>query len=107
MIVELVYCVTLWLHAFPAQDVSAYISPREFVSGTFIDASRHCRLTFGALGENYEGDDITMKSRTIGAIAPRETENRQRGYFFLSFQNEQRIVRNHWTETAATNDVIA
>lgn len=55
MLVELVYAIAFWLHAFPASDgVSASISPRELVTGTPLDARKHCVLPFGAHVQTHE-----------------------------------------------------
>lgn len=107
MIIELVYCMTFWIHAFPAVDgVSATISPRELVTGIAIDASKHCRLPFGSYVQTHEQHDNSMSSRTIGAITLRPTGNRQGGYYFFSLQTGRRIIRNKWTEIPMPADVI-
>lgn len=107
MIVELVYSMTLWLHAFPARDgVSSTISPRELVTGVTIDASRHCVIPFGAYVQTHEQHDNTMAPRTIGALALRPTGNQQGGHHFFSLQSGRTIVRNRWTEIPMPMDVI-
>lgn len=107
MIIELVYAMTFWLHAFPAQDgVSQSISPRELVTGVAIDAARHCVIAFGTYVQTHEQHDNSMQTRTIGAIALRPSGNVQGGHFFLSLQTGRRIIRNHWTEVPMPADVI-
>eukprot|EP00178_Gracilaria_changii_P013526 TRINITY_DN381_c1_g1_i1.p1 TRINITY_DN381_c1_g1~~TRINITY_DN381_c1_g1_i1.p1 ORF type:complete len:1004 (-),score=118.29 TRINITY_DN381_c1_g1_i1:1292-3985(-) len=108
MIAELVYAMNFWLHAFPAQDgVSATMSPREMITGTTIDARKHCMVPFGAYVQTHEEHDNTLATRTIGAIALRPTGNTQGGHFFYSLMTGQRIVRNRWTEVPMPADVIS
>lgn len=107
LLIELVYSMTFWLHAFPANDgVSTAISPRELLTGTAIDSKKHCRLPFGAYVQTHEDHDNTMTARTVGAIALRPTCNMQGGHYFLSLATGRRIVRNHWTELPMTAGVI-
>lgn len=107
MIVEMVYAVNFWLHAFPARDgVSAHISPRELVTGRMLDARKHCVIAFGTYVQTHEPHDNTMASRTVGAIALRPTGNAQGGHYFLSLATGRLIVRNHWTELPAPADAI-
>lgn len=107
MIVELVYSMTFWLHAFPARDgVSSSISPRELVSGVAIDANKHCVIPFGAYVQTHEQHDNSMGSRTIGALALRPTGNVQGGHYFYNLQTGRRVVRNRWTEIPMPTDVI-
>lgn len=107
MVVELIYCNTFWLHAFPAVDgVSSVISPRELVTGVAIDARKHCNIPFGAYVQTHEQHNNSMSTRTIGAIALRPTGNVQGGHYFFSLQTGRRIVRNRWTEVPMPSDVI-
>lgn len=107
MIVEMVYTMTFWLHAFPALDgVSAHMSPREIITGVPITAEKHCVIPFGAYVQTHEQHDNTMKSRTVGALALRPTGNAQGGHFFLSLQTGKRISRNRWTELPIPADVV-
>ncbi|MEM9592233.1 MAG: reverse transcriptase domain-containing protein, partial [Pseudomonadota bacterium] len=108
MVIELVYAMTFWLHAFPARDgVSETVSPRELVTGIVLDANKHCRIPFGAYAQTHEEHDNTMASRTVGAIALRPTGNAQGGYLFYSLQSGRCINRNHWTEVPMPVDAIA
>lgn len=108
MLVELVYAVNFWLHAFPARDgVSTQISPRELVTGMMIDAKKHCVIAFGTYVQTHEPHDSSMKGRTTGAIALRPTGNAQGGHYFLSLETGRIIVRNHWTTMPAPAEVIA
>lgn len=107
MLIELVYAMNFWIHAFPASDgVSSTISPRELVTGVRLDAHKHCVLPFGAYVQTHEQHDNTMQTRTIGAIALRPTGNAQGGHFFFSLQTGKRINRNRWTEIPIPADVI-
>lgn len=107
LVVELVYAMTFWIHAFPADDgVSATISPRELVTGIGIDSVKHCMIPYGAYVQTHEEHDNTMTSRTIGALALRPTGNAQGGHYFYSLQTGRRIVRNNWTEVPMPADVI-
>lgn len=107
MIVELVYAMTFWLHAFQAQDgLSAHMSPREIVNGAKITADKHCVIPLGAYAQTHEQHDNTMSSRTVGAIALRSTGNSQGGHFFFSLQTGKRISRNYWTELTMPADVV-
>lgn len=108
MVIELVYAMTFWLHAFPARDgVSATVSPRELVTGLVLDANKHCRIPFGAYAQTHEEHDNTMGSRTVGAIALRPTGNAQGGHLFFSLQTGRCINRNHWTEVPMPSDAIS
>lgn len=107
MIVELVYSMTFWIHAFPtANGLSRTISPRELVTGVMLDASKHCVVPFGAYVQTHEEHDNTMSTRTIGAIALRPTGNAQGGHYFMSLETGRRINRNKWTEVPMPVDVI-
>ena len=73
MVVELVYAMNFWIQSFPARDgVSAYIIPRELVTGMMLDAGKHCVIPFGSYAQTHEIHDNTM---TIGAVAIRPTGN--------------------------------
>lgn len=107
MVAELVYAMTFWIHAFPADDgASATISPRELVTGIALDSTKHCMIPYGAYVQTHEQHDNTMASRTIGAIALRPTGNAQGGHFFYSLSTGRRIVRNNWAEVPMPADVI-
>lgn len=107
MMVELVYAMTFWIHAFPAIDgVSAAISPRELITGVNINAARHCVIPFGAYVQTHEPHDNSMESRTTGAIALRPTGNAQGGHYFFNLQTGRRISRNHWTEIPTPVEAI-
>ena len=76
MMVELVYSMTFWLHAFPANNgILATISPRELIMGMRIDCLKHCMLPFGAYMQTHEQHDNSMAPHTIGAIALHPTGN--------------------------------
>lgn len=107
MIVELVYAMTFWLHAFPAVDgVSPHISPREIVTGVPISANKHCVIPFGAYAQTHEQHDNSMDSRTVGTLALRPTGNAQGGHFFLSLRTGKRISRNRWNELPVPADAV-
>lgn len=107
MIVELVYAMNFWIHAFPACDgVSEHISPREIVTGVSLDANKHCVVPFGAYVQTHEQHDNSMATRTIGAITLRPSGNAQGGHYFLSLQTGRRIIRNKWTEVPMPADVV-
>lgn len=96
MVVELVYALNFWIHAFPVRDgVSAHISPRELLTGMMLDARKHCVILFGAHTQTHQVPDNTMTSRTIEAIALRPIGNAQGGRYFFSLTTERLIVRNH------------
>lgn len=108
MVVELVYAMNFWLHAFPARDgVCSHISPRELITGMALDAKKHCVISFGTYVQTHEPHDNTMASRTIGAIALRPSGNAQGGHYFYSLATGRLIVRNNWTELPMPADVIA
>lgn len=76
MVVELVYAMSFWLHAFPANDgVLDTISPRELVTGMVLDANKHFVVSFGACVQAHEEHDNTMATRTIGVITLRPSGN--------------------------------
>lgn len=88
MVVELVYDMTFWVHAFPAENgLSGAMSPRELMTGVGIDYTKHCLIPFGAYAQTHEQHDNTMSTRTIGAIALRPTGNTQGGHYFYSLSN--------------------
>lgn len=61
VMVELVYTMNFWIHAFPAFDgVSDKISPRELVTGVKLYARRHCVVLFGTYVQTHEQNDKTM-----------------------------------------------
>lgn len=95
MVAELVYNISLCLHAIPETDgVSQTISPREIVTGVAIDASTHCRLPIGTYVQTHEQHDNSMKSSTVGAIALRPSGNAQGAHYFLRLQSGRRIIRH-------------
>lgn len=107
MMVELLYAITFWIHAFPEIDgVSATISPREIVTGVTISAGRHFVIPFGAYVQTHEPHDKSMESKTTGAIALRPIGNAQGGHYFFNSQIGRRISRNHWTEIPMPIEVI-
>jgi hypothetical protein len=93
MIVELVTFVMLWLNAFPpSSGVSKTYSPRTIMTGTTLDYSKHCKLTFGAYVETHEENNPTnnMKERTRAAICLGPTTNFQGSYKFLCLRTGRR-----------------
>lgn len=107
VIVELVYTMIFWLHAFPVLDgVSAHISPREIVTGVRITAEKHCVIPFGAYAQTHQQNGNTTDSRTVGALALRPTGKAQGGNFFLNLQTGKRIRRNRWTELPIPTYVV-
>lgn len=108
MVIELVYAMTFYLHAFPVRHgFSATLSPREMVTGVDLDANKHCLVPFVAYVQSHEEHDKIMASRTIGAIALRPIGNAQGGHYFYSLPTGRSISRNKWTKGPMPADVIA
>lgn len=106
IVMESVYAMTFWLHAFPTQDrESETSSPKEVVSGITLDANNRCAIPFGSCVQTHEEHDNSMTSHTIGAIALRPTANAEVIHYF-SLQTGRLISRNNWTEIPMPADVI-
>jgi hypothetical protein len=109
MIVELVTFVVLWLNAFPpSSGASKTYSPRNIMTGTTLDYSRHCKLPFGAYVETHEENNPTnnMQERTHAAICLGPTTNFQGSYKFLCLRTGRRITRKQFKELLMPASVI-
>ena len=88
LIAEMVCNTVFWINTFTHRDgVHATISPRTLITGLAIDYHKHCRLAFGTYMQVHEEGNITLRPRTLGAIALQPTGNEQGGHYFLSLQN--------------------
>jgi hypothetical protein len=99
MIIEMVFLNMFWINAFPhCLGVSQTLSPRTIVTSLGVNYTKHCRVEYGQYVQTHEKHDITMKARTVGALALRPTGNQQGGHYFYSLMSGQRHHRTHWTE---------
>jgi hypothetical protein len=109
MIVELVTFGVLWLNAFPpSRGVSKTYSPRNIMTGTTLDYSKHCKLPFGAYVETHEENNPTnnMKEQTRAAIFLGRTTNFQGNYKFLCLRTGRRVTRKQFKELPMPASVI-
>jgi hypothetical protein len=107
MIIEMAKSAVFWRNAFPADDgISDELSPRTIVTGNSIDYNRYCHYELGEYVQNHEEHDNSMESRTVGALALRQTRNVQGGYYFLILSTGKVINRNRATKLPMPNEVI-
>jgi hypothetical protein len=107
LIVQMVSTCNFWLNIFPPKDgISRKINPRELITGTKIDYNKHIRAEFGEYVQVHEDHDITMRTRTTGAIAMKPTRNTQGGHWFYSLTTGRMLDRRQWTALPMPADVI-
>ena len=106
MIIEIVIGVTKFLNAFPNEDgIDQGLSPYAIIFGTPKLNYNNIKLTFGSYVNIYDGIDNTMKSRTVGEIALRAS-NEHGSYYFMSLRTDRRLNSSQWTELYITNEII-
>ena len=97
---------TMWLNAFPAKDgVSKTLSPSAIVLATPKPDCKNLKITFGSYAQAYDGTTNTTRSRSIGAIALKPSNERD-GHYFMSLSTGKRIHCYQWTELPITDFVV-
>jgi hypothetical protein len=95
-----------WLNAFPAKEgASKTMSPSAIVLGSPKPDYTRLKITFGAFAQVYESTTNTTRSRSIGAIALRPS-NEKGGYYFMSLSTGKRLHCYQWTELPVPDYVI-
>jgi hypothetical protein len=96
MVIHLMYFVCMWINAFPSENgVSTQYSPREIVTGTKMDYSKHCKALWGSYVEASKDADITntLKQRTYPCIVLGPTGNFQGSVKCFNLETKQVIKR--------------
>jgi hypothetical protein len=109
MIIHLMYFVCMWINAFPSKNgVSTQYSPREIVTGTKLDYSKHCKALWGSYVEASEDADVTntLKQRTYPCIVLGPTGNFQGLVKCFNLETKQVIKRHRVTELPMPDRVI-
>ncbi|VEU43169.1 unnamed protein product, partial [Pseudo-nitzschia multistriata] len=108
MIIELVNGVDYWLNYWcNSSGVSTTISPRQLLTGTRLDAQKHCKFQFGdyVLGHEESGDN-SMDPRARDAIYLRPTGDVQGAMYLFDLATQRRIRRKTATLAHMTDTVI-
>ena len=103
MTTSLLEGVEKWLNTF-TENGTGY-SPMTLVEGRCPLRGDINRIPYGAYTLVYSGTDNTLSSRTVPAIALRES-NGDGGHYFMSLKTGKRIHGNKWTRLEVTVDVI-
>ena len=103
MTMSLLEGVERWLNIF-------MYGSREYSPSTIVEGRSQPRgdincIPYGAYALVYAGTKNTMESRTIPAIALRESNGVQ-GLYFMSLDSGKRIHGNKWIRMNITDDVI-
>ena len=110
MIIELVAMATHCLNGFPKEDgVLEHMSPHSIITGRSHMDYNKIPLEFGSYVQLLDHSVNTIRSRTIGAIAPNPTGNENGAYCFMSLKTGQVITKGpgSWTEVPITDITIA
>ena len=106
-IIEMVYSSVFWRNMFALKGgVSKTQSPSEIVLNRKLNYNAHCKVEFGEYVQTHEEHNNDMKSRTLGAIATRPS-NDAGSYYFISLQTGRRINRRSWTSLPMPEAVVS
>ena len=95
--------VERWLNAFPTGNIDHnLVSPATIIKGRQNPKDNIPRVAYGAYALVYIGTTNTLDSRTVPAIALRESNNNG-GHYFMSLKSSRRIHSNKWVEMPTTN----
>ena len=90
-IIEMVYSSVFWRNMFALKGgVSKTQSPSEIVLNRKLNYNAHCKVEFGEYVQTHKEHNNDMKSRTLGAIATRPS-NDAGSYYFISLQTGRHI----------------
>jgi len=104
-----IYCVVLWLNAFPAKSgISSTSSPRELLVRWKLDYKKHCRVLPGTYCETHDESvpTNTMTPRTHKCIACRPTGNIQGSIIFYCLTMGRILKRRSFTAMPMPDRII-
>jgi hypothetical protein len=81
------------------------MSPSAIVLGSPKPDYNKLKITFGAYAQVYESTTNTTKSRSIGVVALKPS-NERGGYYFMSLSTGRRLHCYQWTELPVPDYVI-
>jgi hypothetical protein len=94
------------LNVFPAKEGALKtMSPSDIVLGSPKPDYNKLKITFGAYAQVYESTTNTTKSRSIGAVALKPS-NERGGYYSMSLSTGRRLHCYQWTELPVSDYVI-
>ena len=104
---EMILGVTKMLNVFPSkEDIDKNINPDAIFLGISRLDYNNIKLSFGSYVNLHDGTDSTMKSRVVGTIALRSS-NEHNIYYFISLRTSRRFnASSRWTELPITDEVI-
>jgi hypothetical protein len=109
MIIELINCAVMRLHAFPpASGMSKTFSPRTIRRGMTLDFKKHFKMPFGAYTESHEDalkTNITTEKNQC-TICLGTSSIFQGSYKRRALDNGCKIIRKQFTELPMSNSVI-
>merc|ERR1712086_273571 len=106
-IIEMIYSSVFWRNMFALKGgVSKTQSPSEIVLNRKLNYNAHCKVEFGEYVQTHEEHNNDMKSRTLGAIATRPS-NDAGSYCFISLQTGRRINQRSWTSLLMPGAVVS
>ena len=86
--------------------ISKTQSRSEITLNSKLNFNAHCKVEFGEYVQTHKEHDNTMKSRTMGDIATRPS-NDDGGYYFKSLSTGWRINYRSWTPMSMPSEVVA
>ena len=89
-------------------EVSEVYSPREIMTNTRLDYSKHCKIPFGSYCHVFQDNQPsnTDRERTVDAICLGPAGNMQGGYKFFSLSTRKKIIRNQYTILSMPRAII-
>ena len=109
LISDMLMDIVTWLNNFPPKGgISKTISPRMLLTGVKFDYNKHCKVEFGSYVQTHEEHEPrnSMKERTTGAIALRNSNNIQGTHRFMSLNTGKLLKRRNFTKLPMPNDAI-
>ena len=102
MVISLLEGVERWMNAFPTEDINKdSVSSATVIKGRENPADNVSRIAYGSYALVYTGTSNTLNSRSVPAIALRESNNNG-GHYFMLLESGQRIHSNKWVEMPIT-----
>ena len=103
MVIALLEGVERWLNVFPTGEIDeSRASPAMIVEGRQNLRDNFSRVAYGSYALVYICTSNTLESRTVPAIALRESNNNG-GHYFMSLKTSKRNHSNKWVEMPITN----
>ena len=109
VIIETVHFTALWRNVVPSKvGISQLYSPREILTGTYLDYNKHCVLDFGEYVEVHDEPSPLngMTSRTRPCIALGPTGNLQGTHKFMDINTGRLLKKRSWTRIPMPDTVI-